>query len=88
MEGYDVVILTRLGETGLDLQKDFDSVYVAVSPKMAARSVYQFLSRSRSLLRGDTPKLAIYNPSRTFTGVEQPAPLTGPRRCAARTLQI
>lgn len=71
MQGHDVVILTRLVETGLDLQKDFDTVFVAVSPKMPARSVYQFLSRSRSLLRGDTGKLCIYNPSRNFTSIEQ-----------------
>ena len=71
MESYDVVILTRLVETGLDLQKDFDAVYVVLSPKMQARSAYQFLSRSRSLLRGDTPKLCIYSPVDTLTGIEQ-----------------
>ena len=70
MQSFDVVILTRLVETGLDLQKDFDAVYVCLSPDMQARSAYQFLSRSRSLLRGDTPKLRLYIPSRTFTSVE------------------
>jgi len=74
MQPYDVVILTRLVETGLDLQKDFDAVYVALSPKMEARSAYQFLSRSRSLLRGDTAKLCIYSPDNTLTGIEQLSP--------------
>ena len=74
MQNHDVVILTRLVETGLDLQKDFDAVYVALSPKMEARSAYQFLSRSRSLLRGDTSKLRIYSPDNTLTGIEQLSP--------------
>ena len=74
MQNHDVVILTRLVETGLDLQKDFDAVYVALSPKMEARSAYQFLSRSRSLLRGDTSRLCIYSPDNTLTGIEQLSP--------------
>ena len=74
MQNYDVVILTRLVETGLDSQKEFDAVYVALSPKMEARSAYQFLSRSRSLLRGDTSKLCIYSPDNTLTGIEQLSP--------------
>lgn len=71
---YDVVILTRLVETGIDIQKDWDSVYVCLSPKMTARSAYQFLSRSRSLLRGDTPRLNLYVPDQNFTAVEQLSP--------------
>ncbi|MFG6105386.1 hypothetical protein U2F10_24240 [Leptothoe sp. EHU-05/26/07-4] len=66
-----IVILTRLAETGIDLQRDFDVVYCAASPKMAASSVNQFFSRCRSLLRGDTPKLCVYSPRESFTSIEQ-----------------
>lgn len=74
-ERATVVILSRLAETGIDLQSDFDAVYCCVSPQMSARSTYQFISRSRSLLRGDTPELHIYLPTITQTGLDAMDPV-------------
>lgn len=71
----NVVILSRLAETGIDLQSDFDAVYCCVSPQMSARSTYQFISRSRSLLRGDTPELHIYLPTIAQIGLDAMDPV-------------
>ena len=71
----NVVILSRLAETGIDLQSDFDAVYCCVSPQMSARATYQFISRSRSLLRGDTPELHIYLPAKNRVGLDEMDPV-------------
>ncbi|MEL6776505.1 MAG: DEAD/DEAH box helicase family protein [Cyanobacteria bacterium J06597_16] len=62
LAGFQVQIVSRLAETGIDLQQGYDAVFVDLSPSMSGFEANQFLSRARSLLRGETPQLKLWLP--------------------------
>jgi hypothetical protein len=66
-----ITIVTRIAETGADIQAAPDAVFLRLSPNQTSEQGYQFLSRARRLLTGEIPELHIHLPALNFTGVEQ-----------------
>ena len=66
-----ITIMTRIAETGTDIQAIYDAVFARVSPNQTSEQGYQFLSRPRRLLTGEIPELHLHLPALNFTSVEQ-----------------
>ena len=65
-----LVILTRVGETGLDIQQHFDAVFVLPSQGQSWKQIWQHMSRVRGLLYGDCNELHIALPDVIFKKIE------------------
>ena len=59
---YDLVIVTRLAETGANIKNEFDSVCVSLTLGQTATEANQLMSRARCLFQGSCTDLHIYFP--------------------------
>jgi|GEM_PF-6407412 len=64
---YDLVIITRLAETGADIRNEFDAVFLTLTLGQTASEGYQHLSRARALFQGQCSDLHIYFPGEAGT---------------------
>jgi putative hemolysin len=68
----NVTLICRNAEIGIDLQNDFDAVFLWASPGQTAEDCYQHLSRARALFDGRCKELIINFPNENakFVSVE------------------